>query len=49
LLIVIAGGLLLCSGERFQTLIITASAKALLLVLMHIGLASGRLVRLPLF
>jgi amino acid transporter len=43
-LIVIGCGLLVPSAERFQTLFVTATAQALLLVLVYIGLAVGGLL-----
>jgi len=43
-LAVIACGSLVPSAERFQTLFVTATAQALLLVLVYIGLAAGGLV-----
>ena len=43
-LIVIACGLLVPSAERFQTLFVTATAQALLLVIVYIGLALGGLL-----
>lgn len=43
-LIVIGCGLVVPSAERFQTLFVTATAQALLLVIVYIGLALGGLL-----